>query len=99
MPAPSPPKIFFLVLCATTFFLSIQPAFAQELEPRVLTNLPVGMNFAVVGYGFASGNILFDPGLPLEDATADFHSIIGAYAWAINQTLHWKKEQILMPLV
>lgn len=84
MPAPSPPKIYLPILCATTFFLSIQPAFAQELEPRALTNLPVGMNFAVVGYGFASGNILFDPGLPLEDATANFHSIIGVYARAIN---------------
>lgn len=84
MSAPSPPKIFFLVLCTTTLLLSKQSGFAQELEPRALTNLPVGMNFAVVGYGFASGNILFDPGLPLEDATANFHSIIGVYARAIN---------------
>jgi len=69
-----------------SFFLIFygNSGFTQELEPRALTNLPVGMNFAVVGYGFASGNILFDPGLPLEDATANFHSIIGAYARAIN---------------
>jgi len=36
-------------------------SYAQELEPRLLTNLPVGMNFALVGYGYANGNILFDP--------------------------------------
>jgi len=58
--------------------------FAQELEPRALTNIPVGMSFGVLGYGYANGNILFDPGLPLEDATASAHSIVGAYARSIN---------------
>jgi hypothetical protein len=77
-------KTYLLVVWGTILIFIGEPCFAQELEPRALTNLPVGMNFAVVGYGFAHGNILFDPGLPLEDATADFHSIIGAYARAIN---------------
>jgi len=84
VPAPPPRKIYLLVLLTTTFLLSKQPIFAQELEPRALSNLPVGMNATVIGYGFASGNILFDPGLPLEDAMANFHSIVGVYVRAIN---------------
>lgn len=57
---------------------------AQELEPRALTNIPVGMNFAAVGYGFTNGNILFDPSLPLEDTKANLHTMVGAYVRAIN---------------
>ena len=58
--------------------------YAQELEPRSLTNLPVGTNFVVAGYGFAAGNILFDPALPLEDAKAQLNTLVVAYVRSIN---------------
>jgi len=57
---------------------------AQELEPRLLTNVPVGTNFVVAGYAFARGNILLDPALPIEDLNANLHTFIGAYVRAIN---------------
>lgn len=69
---------FFLFTCYTVNGL------AQELEPRALTNLPVGMNFAVAGYAYAQGNLLFDPALPLEDTEAKLHSFVGAYVRSIN---------------
>ena len=56
----------------------------QELEPRALTNVPVGMNFAAVGYGYAQGNILLDPAVPIEDLNGKVHTIVGAYIRAIN---------------
>lgn len=59
-------------------------SFAQELEPRGLTNIPVGMNFAVVGYGYARGNVLLDPSVPFEDLNGKVHTIVGAYVHAIN---------------
>ena len=40
---------------------------AQELEPRALTNLPVGSNFVLAGYSFLTGNTLLDPALPVKD--------------------------------
>lgn len=64
--------------------LSASVSNAQELEPRVLTNMPVGMNFALAGYGFSQGNLLFDPALPIEDTEAKLHTIIGAYFRTIN---------------
>ena len=67
----------------TLWILSIQ-SYSQELEPRALTNLPVGMNFALVGYAYTQGNLLFDPALPLEDAEAKLHTIVGAYVRSIN---------------
>lgn len=73
-----------------TYFVILFLAFrfncviAQELEPRALTNLPVGMNFALVGYAYTQGNLLFDPSLPLEDAEARLHTLVGAYVRSIN---------------
>jgi len=57
---------------------------AQELEPRLLSNLPVGANFAVLAYSYARGNILLDPSIPVEDLDARLHTFIGAYARAID---------------
>jgi hypothetical protein len=71
--------------------------FSQELEPRSLTNVPVGTNFAVLGYGFASGNILFDPALPLEDVNAQTHIIAGAYVRSFNFFGMGAKANVILP--
>jgi len=49
---------------------------AQELEPRLLTNIPVKSNVLAVGYGYASGNILLDPAIPLDDFYAKMNSFM-----------------------
>lgn len=43
-------------------------AAAQDLEPRLYTNVPVGINFLAAGYGYSEGNVLFDPTVTLENA-------------------------------
>ena len=43
-------------------------ALAQDLEPRLYTNVPVGMNFLGAGYGYSEGNVLFDPAVAFENA-------------------------------
>jgi hypothetical protein len=43
-------------------------ALAQDLEPRLYTNVPVGVNFLGAGYVFSEGNVLFDPAVSLENA-------------------------------
>jgi len=52
---------------------------AQELEPGLYQNTPVGLNAAVLGYGFSTGNILLDSSLPLADTDADIHTIVTGY--------------------
>jgi len=59
-------------------------AHAQELEPRFLTNVPVHTNFVIGGYAFATGNILLDPSIPVEDLNANLHTFLGAYVRAID---------------
>jgi hypothetical protein len=48
---------------------------AQELEPRRWSHLPVGVNFAALGYAYTDGNIFLDPAIVVEDAQADIHSL------------------------
>jgi len=54
-------------------------AFAQDLEPRRWTHLPVGTDVAGVSYLYTSGDVLFDPVLELEDVTVESHSAIVSY--------------------
>jgi hypothetical protein len=70
---------------------------AQELEPRNLTNVPVGMNFGLVGYAWTHGNILLDPAISIEDLNANVHSFIAAYARSINVFGKSGKVDVVLP--
>ncbi len=70
---------------------------AQELEPRALTNLPKGLNFAAVGYAYASGNTLLDPALPLEDFNGNINSIVMGYVKSVNFFGASGKIDIVLP--
>jgi outer membrane putative beta-barrel porin/alpha-amylase len=41
---------------------------AQDLEPRAYSNVPVGVDFLVVGFAYTEGAVSTDPALPIEDA-------------------------------
>ena len=55
-------------------------AAAQELEPRSYSSAPVGVQFVVVGGGHSSGDLVFDPSLPIEDAEASLIFGVAGYA-------------------
>ena len=59
-----------LLLAAAALLLS-RGAPAQDLEPRLYTNVPLGMNFLGVGYGYSEGNVLFDPAVLLDNAAIE----------------------------
>jgi len=80
MPCTAQPIWRYLVAVAA---LAAGPASAQELEPRLMSNVPRGTNFAIVGYGFAKGNILLDPSIPIEDLDSQMHSLVAAYVRSI----------------
>ena len=54
-------------------------ASAQQLEPRAFSAVPVGLNFALLGYGYNTGDLLFGQDIPIEDATAKLNTITSAY--------------------
>jgi hypothetical protein len=68
-----------LIAMAAVASIPCQNASAQDLEPRAFSPAPVGMNFALVGYGYGEGNVFFDKALPVEDATGVLHSATVGY--------------------
>jgi len=56
-------------------------AFAQEMEPRRWTHLPVGTSIAGVGYVYTDGDVNFDPVTQIEDAKVQLHTILGSYLY------------------
>lgn len=72
---------------------------AQELEPRSITNLPVGMNFILGGYGFARVNTLLDPSFPIQEIDSRLHSVAGAYARSINFFGLSSKIDVILPYI
>jgi hypothetical protein len=58
--------------------------YAQTLEPRAFTNVPVGMNFLLVGYQNSKGALLFDPAVPITDANAKIDLGLLAYVRTLD---------------
>ncbi len=74
-----PKNIVLAVFVILLMFIGINSAFAQDLEPRRWTQMPTGLNFFGIGYGYIDGDIFFDPVLLVEDATFDMHAVSLVY--------------------
>jgi hypothetical protein len=57
---------------------------AQDLEPRLYANTPVGVNFLIAGYSYSQGNVLADPSVPLTNGEVTIHSAVLAYARSLD---------------
>lgn len=88
-------RISFLLIIL--IYLPSKQIQAQELEPRSLTNLPVGTNFIAAGYSFSKGDILLDPAFPIEDLNAQLHTFLGAYVRSINFFGLSSKVDVIVP--
>lgn len=77
----------FLNRAWTWFVLAVLTAsnvYAQDLEPRLYANTPVGVNFLIAGYSYSQGNVLADPSVPLTNAEVAVHSPLLAYARSLD---------------
>jgi len=54
--------------------------YAQDLEPRSYTNIPVDMNFIVTGYVHSQGEVSPSPGTQIKDAELNIDAFALAYA-------------------
>jgi hypothetical protein len=59
-------------------------AAAQDLEPRLYTNVPVGINFLGTGYGYSEGNVLVDPAVALENAEIEIDGPLLGYGRSVR---------------
>jgi outer membrane putative beta-barrel porin/alpha-amylase len=61
-------------LAALAVALSVQGVQAQDLEPRAYSSSPIGTTFLVAGLGRSSGDVIFDPSIPLTDVNAELYA-------------------------
>ena len=72
---------------------------AQDVQPRVYTPAPVGVNVVMLGYAFSSGAVLFDKTIPIDDATGDIHSFTAAYSRSIGVLGMAGRADVALPFV
>lgn len=69
---------------ALFMLLASNGVFAQDLEPRTYSNLPIGQNFLVAGYAHSEGEITPAPSVLIKDVDLTIDGFVGAYARSIN---------------
>ena len=85
--------VLLLVLCWSG------TSFAQDLEPRRWSQIPTGVNFAGVGYGYIDGDIFFDPLLLVEEATFEMHQAALFYMRSLNIMGKNSRIDFLLPYI
>lgn len=88
---------FRLLVIATAFALMAGTARAQDLEPRSFSMAPVGMNFGVLSYSNASGDVLFDQAVPITQATGRVNTLVAGYVRTLDFFGVSSKFKALLP--
>ncbi len=70
---------------------------AQDLEPRIYSNTPVGMNFLIAGYVYGTGSVATDLSLPVENGDVQTHTGLLAYARALDVWGTSGKIDVVLP--
>ncbi len=85
-----------LALLAALGICAVDAA-AQDLEPRTYSNTPVGLNFAIAGYAYSSGEVTADSSVPLEDGRVRINSALLAYARTLDVLGSSGKIDVIVP--
>lgn len=90
-------KIVFLSFLVLTNILCVNRVYAQDLEPRYLSDVPIGLNVMLATYGYSSGNILLDNSLPIEDLDAKLNTLGVAYVRSFKMFNKLTKFDAILP--
>jgi hypothetical protein len=74
-------------------------AAAQSMEPRAYSNLPVGLNFLLVGYTYSWGDVGFDASSPLQDGHSRVHAVPVGYVRSLDVFGNAGSLAVVLPLV
>ena len=77
--------------------LLAQGSFAQDIEPRRWTPLPLGTQIVGVAYGYTDGEIFFDPVLQAEDATVSINAMAVQYVRPFKIGKKLARLDVLVP--
>jgi len=90
-------KILSSLLFTLAGCLLVIPIQSQDLEPRMMSPIPAGGNFAIASYGYSAGNILLDKSLPVEDLEARLNNLVVAYARSFRLFSRLTKFDVIVP--
>ena len=57
---------------------------ATDVEPRLYSNVPVGVNFVQLSYAHSKGDVSFDNSVPVEDVEGEVDQVILSYSRGID---------------
>ena len=89
--------LVFRILLSVIACVFIVRLHAQDLEPRLLSPVPTGGNFAIASYGYSVGNILLDNTVPVDDLEASINSFVFAYARSFKLFKKLAKFDAIIP--
>jgi hypothetical protein len=69
----------YILLITFLYFSLMSSTQALELEPRLWSHLPMGVNFIGGAYVYTDADIAFDPVLELEDVAMELHTLAAKY--------------------
>ena len=72
---------------------------AQQLDPRAYSVSPTGANFLIANYGYSTGDLNFDPSLPIDHASAQIHNVTAGYVRSIGVAGRTANVSALLPYV
>ena len=73
-------------------------SFAQDVEPRRWTPIPLDTRVIGAGYAFTSGDVLFDPSLLAEDVEIQVHTAAISYVHPFRIGNKFARLGILLPV-
>jgi hypothetical protein len=84
-------QLFFAIIIGILDFQ------AQDLEPRLLSAMPISGNIVVATYSHSGGNILVDNALPVEDLNANLNNLVFAYVRSFKLFNKLTKIDVVIP--
>lgn len=64
--------------------LAAPPATATDVEPRLYSNVPVGVNFLTLSYANSQGDVAFDSSVPVQDVDGRINQAVLSYARGLD---------------
>jgi len=93
----SNPFLFGAGLGIAATIMMVAGANAQDAEPRLYSNTPVGLNFLIAGYVYSQGKIAFNPSLSIVDAEFESHTEALAYIRSFDLWGQSAKFDVILP--
>jgi len=75
---------FCIIQLLGAFAKITHDASGQEMEARAYSRSPVGASIALITYSYQTGDVLFDPALPLTDVSVNINGAIVGYGRTFN---------------